>query len=405
MTTTEQSYATAPQLSDALKRYSFIATFVALLFLALTVAGAFLNGDGGVQFMRSYLVGFWLWFGAGAACLLILMTQFISGGAWGLIIRRPLEAGAKTLYVMCALFLPLLIFHEKIYWWTTPAGMADKVIHAKRLYLNVPFLWGRWIIYSVFLCVLTLLLRKWSKLEDETKSTEYSNKLETLSAPGVPLFFIFMTFCAVDYLMTLEPHWFSTVYGFMIVIGQCLTAMSLMVATLVFLAKYAPMDHGVTKKHLHDLGKLMLALVMLWAYLNFAQLLITWSGNLPTEIMWYIKRWNGGWGWVALILLFGHFVLPFLLLLSQDLKKNPRTIFAIAIYLIVVHAVDVFSLVEPNFQNTNDPHFAISWMDITAPIGFGGLWLAMFFRFLTERPLLPLGAPDLIKGLNHGRDH
>jgi hypothetical protein len=306
---------------------------------------------------------------------------------------------------MCALFLPLLIFHEKIYWWSTPAGLADKVIHAKRLYLNVPFLWARWVIYSAFLCALTFLLRKWSLLEDETKSTDYSNKLETLSAPGVPLFFIFMTFCAVDYLMTLEPYWFSTVYGFMIVIGQCLTAMSLMVATLVFLAKYAPMDHGVTKKHLHDLGKLMLALVMLWAYLNFAQLLITWSGNLPTEIMWYIKRWNGGWGWVSLILLFGHFVLPFLLLLSQDLKKNPRTIFAIAIYLIVVHAVDVFSLIEPNFQNTNDPHFAISWMDITAPIGFGGLWLAMFFRFLTERPLLPLGAPDLIKGLNHGRDH
>jgi hypothetical protein len=405
MTTTEQSYATAPQLSDTLKRYSFIATFIALFFLVLTVAGAFLNGDGGVQFLRSYLVGFWLWFGAGAACLLILMTQFISGGAWGLIIRRPLEAGAKTLYIMCALFLPLLIFHEKIYWWSTPAGLADKVIHAKRLYLNVPFLWARWVIYSAFLCALTFLLRKWSLLEDETKSTDYSNKLETLSAPGVPLFFIFMTFCAVDYLMTLEPYWFSTVYGFMIVIGQCLTAMSLMVATLVFLAKYAPMDHGVTKKHLHDLGKLMLALVMLWAYLNFAQLLITWSGNLPTEIMWYIKRWNGGWGWVSLILLFGHFVLPFLLLLSQDLKKNPRTIFAIAIYLIVVHAVDVFSLIEPNFQNTNDPHFAISWMDITAPIGFGGLWLAMFFRFLTERPLLPLGAPDLIKGLNHGRDH
>src|SRR5581483_7509141 len=173
-----------------------------------------------------------------------------------------------------------------------------------------------------------------------------SKKLETLSGPALPIYFFLMTFCAIDYLMTLEPYWYSTVYGFMIVIGQCLTAMSIVVAVLVLCAKFAPMDHLLTKRHLHDLGKLLLTLVMLWAYLNFAQLLITWSGNLPTEVMWYIKRWNGGWGWVGLILLIGHFVLPFLLLLSQDLKKNSKTISAIAIYLIVVHLVDVFSLIE-----------------------------------------------------------
>jgi len=408
MTTTEQSYATAPQLSDTLRRYSSVATFIGLLFLALLVAGIFLPGGGLTQFLRSYLVGFWLWLGAGAGCLLILMTQYLTGGAWGVVIRRPLEAGAKTLYLMVLLFLPLLIFHEKLYWWTTPEGLADKVIQAKRLYLNVPFLWVRWVIYSLFLTGLTFILTGWSKREDETKSTDYSAKLEKLSAPGVPLFFMLMTFCAIDYLMTLEPYWYSTVYGFMIVIGACLTAMSVVVATLVMLAKYEPMEHALTKKHLHDLGKLMLALVMLWAYLNFSQLLITWSGNLPSEIVWYIKRWNGGWGWVGVILLVGHFVLPFLLLLSQDLKKNPKTISAIAIYLVLIHAVDVFSLVEPNFptfQKPIDPHFSISWMDVAAPVGFGGLWLAMFFRNLTAMPLLPLGAPDLKKALSHGRHH
>ena len=408
MTTTEQSYATAPELSEKLGKYSHIATCIGLVFLGLTVAGIFLPGGGMEQFLRSYLVGFWLWFGAGAASLLILMTQYLTGGAWGLVIRRLLEAGAKTLYVMCLGFLPLLLFVNKLYWWTTPAGLADKVIEAKSLYLNVPFLWVRWVIYSVFLGGMTFILTKWSKAEEETKSTEYSSKLEKLSAPGVLAFFLLMTFCAVDHLMTLEPYWYSTVYGFMIVIGMCLTAMSVVVATLVVLAKFEPMAHAITKKHLHDLGNLMLALVMLWAYLNFSQLLITWSGNLPSEVVWYIKRWNGGWGWVALILLFGHFVLPFLLLLSQDLKKNPKTISAIAIYLIVVHEVDVFSLIEPNFptfQQPIDPHFAISWLDIAAPIGFGGLWLALFFRNLTAMPLLPLGAPDLKKALNHGRDH
>jgi hypothetical protein len=409
MTTTELSFETAPQLSDTLKRYSSIATFIGLVFLGLLVSGIFLDGGpsgaGLEHFLRAYLVGFWLWFGAGAGCLLVLMTQYLTGGAWGAVIRRPLEAGAKTLYVMCFFFLPLLIFREHIYWWTTPAGLADKVIHAKSLYLNVPFLWVRWVVYSAFLCFFTYRLTSWSKLEDETRSTTISAKLEALSAPGVLIFFILMTFCAVDYLMTLEPYWYSTVYGFMIVIGWALTTLAIMIAALTILGRYEPMRDVLTSKHYHDLGKLLFAMVMMWAYLNFSQLLITWSGNLPSEIVWYIKRWNGGWGWVALILLLGHFVLPFLLLLSQGLKRNPKLIGAVAIYIIVVHAVDVFSLVEPNFANVKDPHFYFSWLDFVAPVGFGGLWLAMFFRNLPGMPLLPLGAPDLKKALNHGRDH
>ena len=408
MTTTEQSYSTAPALSDLLKRYSAIAAFIGLVFLALTVAGAFIGAPRpGVtafeQFMRSYLVGFWLWFGAAAGCLVALMTQYLTGGAWGLVIRRILEAGAKNLYVFAFLFLPLLIFHDKIYWWTT--HQDDKVIKAKALYLNIPFFYTRWVIYTLFFLVVVYLLTKWSKLEDETKSTEYSSKLEFLSGPGVWLFFILMTFCAVDYMMVLEPYWYSTVYGFMIVIGGVLTAMSIVVATLTVLTGYEPMHHVITKRHLHDLGKLLFAFTMLWAYLNFSQLLITWSGNLPTEVMWYIKRWNGGWGWVGVLMLCGHFILPFLLLLSQDLKKNKNTIRAIAIYLVVIHAIDVYYLVEPNFTDVKNPQFSLSWLDITAPLGFGGLWLALFFRNLTAMPLLPLGAPDLNKALNHGRDH
>jgi hypothetical protein len=214
-----------------------------------------------------------------------------------------------------------------------------------------------------------------------------------------------MTFCAVDYMMVLEPYWYSTVYGFMIVIGGVLTAMSIIVATLTVTSGFEPMHHAITKRHLHDLGKLLFAFTMLWAYLNFSQLLITWSGNLPTEVGWYIKRWNGGWGWVGVLMLLGHFVLPFLLLLSQDLKKNKKTIRAIAIYLVVIHAIDVYYLVEPNFTDVKNPQFTLSWLDITAPLGFGGLWLAMFFRNLTAMPLLPLGAPDLNKAVNHGRDH
>ncbi len=402
MTTTEHSYETAPALIGTLRKAQNIAAMFGLLGIIVTIALG-LSQPTLDQFFRSYLVGFWYWFGASAACLLILMTQYLTGGAWGFIIRKPLEAGAKTLYAMVFFFIPLLLGREHIYWWTTKEGMADKVIQAKNLYLNVPFLFGRTAIYAAFFIIMTYLLTKWSKEEEETKSTKVSARLEALSAPGVLAFFILMTFCAVDYLMTLEPHWYSTVYGFLTVISWCLTAMCLMVATITLLAKEAPMDHGLKTKHLHDLGKLMFALTMLWAYLQFSQLLITWSGNLPEEIVWYIKRWNGGYGWVSLILLIGHFALPFLMLLQQSVKKNAKTIAMVAIYILIVHVVDVYMMVEPNFTKVSDPHISISILDITAPIGFGGLWLALFFHNLQSGSLLALGAPDFHKALNHGK--
>jgi len=403
MTTTDQSFATAPALIDTLKKYSQTSAFVGLVLLLLLVAGFFLVGP--EQFFRSYLIGLWFWFGAGMGCLGILMVQYLTGGAWGIIIRRPLEAGAKTLYVMVPLFLPILLFPQKLYFWASAAGASDKIVKLKSLYLNVPFLWVRFIIYAIVWLGVTTLLRKWGKLEEETHSTEYSNKLETLSAPGLVAFFFTVTFAGIDYLMSLDVTWASTIYGFLIIVGMALTALSIIVATLTLLVRFAPMDQMLTKRHLHDLGKLMLAFVMLWAYLSFSQLLIIWSGNLPQEITWYTRRLNGGWWWVALILLLFHFALPFSLLLSQSLKRNPRTIRWIAIFIVAIHAVDVFWLVEPNFVDATHSTFTLPWLDIGALFGFGGLWLALFFRSLPERALLPLGAPDLQKAVNHGRSH
>jgi hypothetical protein len=403
MTTIEQSYATTPGLAETLKKYQQIATFVGLVFLVLLVSGYFVAGP--EQFLRSYLVGLYFWFGMGMGCLVLLMIHFVSGGAWGVMIRRPLEAGTRTLYVMWLLFLPLLIFAPKLYFWADPAHAADKIVQAKNLYLNVPFLWIRWLIYGVVWLGLTTLLNKWSRLEDETKSWKYSSALEKLSGPGIVAYFFTITFASVDYLMSLDVTWASTIYGFLVAAGQGLSAMCLVVAVLILLGKYAPMDHAITSRHLHDLGKLMLALVMMWAYLSFSQYLIIYSGNLPQEITWYVRRLNGGWQWVGLALLLFHFALPFALLLSQTLKKNPRTFSAIAIFIICIRIVDVFWLVEPNFVDVNHPVFTVSWLDFVAPIGFGGLWLAMFFRTLPTRPLLPLGTPDLQKALNHGREH
>jgi hypothetical protein len=403
MTTTEQSYTTSPQLVDTLKRYQNIAAFVGLAFLALLLGGYFLAGP--QQFLRSYLVGMFFWFGMGMGCLALLMVHMVSGGAWGAVIRRPLEAGARTIPVMWLCFLPLLIFAPQLYTWADPAHATDKMVLAKHLYLNLTFFRIRWLIYGAVWCGLSFLLNRMSVQEDETKSWKVSSAMEKWSGPGIVAYFLTITFAAVDYLMSLDVTWASTIYGFLVAVGQGLSAMSLVVAVLILCKHYAPMDHAVTSKHLHDLGKLMLALVMLWAYLSFSQYLIIYSGNLPQEITWYVRRLNGGWQYVGLVLLLFHFALPFALLLSQTLKKNPKTIARIAIFIICIRVVDVFWLVEPNFQDANHPVFTLSWLDIVAPIGFGGLWLAMFFHTLPTRPLLPMGYPDLQKALSHGREH
>lgn len=403
MTTTEKNYATAPELVDTLKKYQQIAAFVGLVFLVLLIVGYFTAGP--QQFFRSYLVGVWFWFGAGMGSLALLMVHFVSGGAWGMMIRRLLEAGSRTILWMWLALIPLVIFAPQLYTWANPAHANDKIVQLKHLYLNLPFFFVRYAIYGVLWVGIAHLLNKWSKLEDETKSMKYSAMLEKLSAPGIVIFFFTITFASVDFLMSLDVTWASTIYGFLVAVGQALTAMSLMVATLILLGKYGPMDHLITKKHLHDLGKLMLALVMLWAYLSFSQYLITYSANLPQEITWYVRRLNGGWQWVGLVLLLFHFALPFALLLSQSLKKNPKTISRIAIFIICIRLVDVFWLVEPNFTSVEHPVFTLSWLDIAAPLGFGGLWLAIFFANVPKRPLLPLGAPDLEKALSHGREH
>src|SRR5579863_3886157 len=245
MTTTEQSYAAPPQLVDTLKKYQNIAAFVGLVGLALLAAGYFMVSP--QQFLRSYLVGFWFWFGMGMGCLVMLMVHMVAGGAWGVMVRRLLEAGSRTIPVMWFLFLPLLILAPHLYSWADPGHATEgvrKIIDLKKIYLNVPFLWARWLIYGIIWNSLAYFLNKWSKLEDETKEWKYSSAMEKLAAPGIVIYFFTITFCSIDFLMSLDVTWASTIYGFLIADGQALTALAISVATLAMLLKYSPMDHA-----------------------------------------------------------------------------------------------------------------------------------------------------------------
>lgn len=396
--TAPASYSITPQLLAGILKYRNTAAFLGLIGLLACAAGWVMEPT---QFYRSYLVGYYFWFGISLASLALLMVQHASGGAWGMVIRRILEAGSRTLPFMAILFIPILFGIPALYEWDDAAKVAhDRVLQDKQIYLNAPFWITRVVIYFVVWNLLMYLLNKWSSLEDTEGGTKYAIKMEKLSAPGIVIYVFTMTFAVTDWVMSLTPHWFSTIFGFLAVVGQGLGVFAFSIAVLALLAGQPPMSGVVTKKHLHDLGKLMLAFTMLWAYMSFSQLLIIWSGNLPDEISWYTARLNNGWQYVGLILLVFQFTVPFLLLLSQPLKRNPRTISMLAIFIIAIRIIDIFWLIEPNF---NTGGFHVSWLDFAAPLGVGGVFVALFLMELAKRPLMPLGAPDLQKALAHGR--
>lgn len=396
----ENQYSLSPSVIGDLRRHQSTALIIGLVGMLALIVGFFITGH--AQFMRSYLIGFMFWTGTAMGCLGLIMIQYMSGGAWGMMIRRSLEAGTRTIPLMMVLVIPILLGITALYPWAFPGADAMKAVHDKRLYLNIPFFIFRAVLFFAVWWLLMFLLNRWSLEQDRTGDINIARKLEKLSGPGILIYVFTMTFAVTDWIMSLDPTWFSTVFGLLLCVGQCLSALATIVAVLILMAGKPPLSGLITKRHLHDLGKLMLALTMLWAYLSFSQLILIWSGNLPEEITYYINRLNGGWEWVGGSLLAFHFAFPFLLLLSQALKKNPRTLRLIAMYIIVIRIIDVFWLVEPNF---NRGHFALHWLDLAAPVAIGGLWFAYFFYQLQQRPILPVNAPDLQKALNHGRHH
>jgi len=394
-------YSTPPEVNRLQQR----ALVVGVVGLALLAVGAFVSLD---QFFRSYLVGFIFWTGVTLGCLAIVMLQHLTGGAWGMVIRRPLEAATRTLPLLLVLFLPLAVGVSRIYIWAShnvPEGDKElrHALEHKRAYLNLPFFFGRAVFYFAVWLGLAYFLNKWSREQDETGDPGLTGKLQDLSGPGLILYGLTVTFAAVDWVMSLDPTWFSTIFGILLMGGQALSAMAFVITIAVLLARYEPMSHVFTRAHFHDLGKLLLAFVMLWAYFSFSQFLIIWSGNLPEEIPWYLRRFNSGWRVVGLLLVLFHFMLPFVLLLSRDLKRNARLIALTAMVIIVMRFVDVLWLIAPEFHGRQG--FSFHWMDLAAPVGLGGIWLWYFAGQLKARPLLPIRDPNLPEVLEHAGGH
>ncbi len=383
--TTETADLLIPELAQHQRRFLLAGAVGA----AISVAGYFLDAT---QFFQSYLMAYMFVLGLTLGSLALGMVHQLSGGAWGVVIRRPIGAATRVLPVLTLLFLPIVFGMHHLYEWTHEDVVAhDPILQGKQLYLNQTFFLIRAAFYFAVWNGISWLLNRWGLEQDRTGDPRIARRMQMLSGGGLLGYGLCVTFASFDWLMSLEPHWFSTIYGVLIMGGQALSAMAFLIAILVWLSKRKPLSDIVVPAHFHDLANLMLAFVMLWAYFSFSQYLIIWSGNLPEEITWYLHRLQTGWRFVAITLVIFHFVAPFILLLSRIVKRQPDIIVKVAVAILVVRLVDLFWLIAPEFHKTG---LAVSWMDVVLPLTLFCIWLGCFLSQLRGRAILPVYDPQ-----------
>ena len=374
------------------------AQLLGIAGVVLSTVGFFVVGE---AFWQSYLIAYIFWIAITLGSLAVLMIQYLSGGAWGLVSRRILEAATRTLPLMAVLFIPIWLKLPVLYKWARPEAAEDHIIHDKAAYLNTPFFTIRAVLFFAIWGGLIYVLNKWSKEQDAAAPQlpgPADRKFRVLSGPGLVLYVATITFMSVDWVMSLDPHWYSTIFGILTMGGQGLATMAFTILVLSKLTKFQPMSEVANAEAFHDLGKLMFAFTLLWAYFSVSQLLIIWSANLPEEVPFYLARLTGPWYPVSVAVLLGQFVLPFFLLLSRNFKRNPKAVGRIAMIVLIMRIVDITWTIGPVFRTGS----SISWVDFAVVAGMGGVWLWLFFRNLAGRALVPARDPYFKEALAHG---
>jgi hypothetical protein len=382
----------APAAVDRLQK---LALVIGVAGLAGSVLGFFLNPD---YFFRGYLVGWLYCVGLAFGSLALAMLNHLVGGGFLLVVRRQLEAATRTIPVLLVAAVPLFFWLPRLYSWADPAKVrVDKILQWKtHSYLTTWGFIGRLVLYFVIAWVLARLINRMSAEQDRTADPGLARRMRMVSGPGLVIYCLAATFASVDWLLSLEPHWSSTMYGFYLIVSQALSGLTFTIVIAFFLSQSEPMAPLMVKRHFHDYGKLFLALTMMWTYICFSQFLITWAGNLPEEIFWYRHRILSGWGVVAGVVVWCHFALPFVLLLSRDLKLRPRLLATLAAWMLLMRLVDLVWQVEPSYVGAaGSQTFAMEWMYLAVPAALFGGWLWLFARQLKQRPLLPFHDPQV----------
>ena len=384
----------APETVGSIQR---LGMGVALLGVVGTIVGFLMYGQ--ERFFQAYLVAYTFVFGIVLGSMALLMVQHLSGGAWGIVIRRPLEAAVRTMPIMALLYLPIAFGVHDLYHWAHPDVVSgDAVLQQKAPYLNVTFFYFRQFLYFAIWLAIGQRLTSWSAEQDRSGHPGLVRKFSILSGAGLVVYSLTVTFAMVDWTMSVNPHWFSTMWGPLYMVGQGLSAMAFVIAIVIMLSQTAPLNRIVNSHHLHDLGKLLFAFLMLHAYLSFSQFLIIWSANLSEEIPHYLIRWDSGYQYVSIFMILGHFAVPYALLLSRDIKRSFTRLRIIAIWLLCARLVDYYWHVAPEFHKEG---LSVGILDVATPIAIGGVFLALFAANLRKYSLLPVKDPGFEKALAH----
>ncbi len=335
--------------------------------------------------LQSYLTAYVFWIAVPLGSFALLMLHHMVGGRWGFAIRRFLEAATRTFPLWALAFLPIWFGLEQIYPW---AQGAEELGESKQVYLDREFFGLRTVFYFAAWIGFSMLLNRWSRQQDQGGTKALLRRLQLLSGPGLLLFGLTSTFSAIDWVMTIEVEWYSTIYGALFITGQGVSALTLGVLMFTFCRHHEPFNRLQLADRFHDLGNLLLAFVMLWAYMAFSQFLIMWSGDLPEEIPWYLSRSEGGWQYLALGITVFHLFLPLSLLLARRNKRRPERLAAIAALILAVRYLDVLWVVAPAFS---PGHLRVHLFDLVTVVALGGLFGGFFLRTLRARPLIAIG--------------
>lgn len=381
---------------------------IALIAGAIGVAGLVVGWlTDSTKFYQSYIFGYAYWMTLNLGLLGWMLLHNMTAGKWGFTIRRFLQAGTfsgsffySPLVLMAVLFIPIIIGSQTLYEWMRPGVVeSDHMLHAKAFYMNEPFWYARLIFFFVFWIGISVvskrLLNQEERIYDPTRSR--MRTIQRVSAAGLVLFVLTMNFSWTDWTMGLEPKWFSTMYGVIMLAGGALSSIALSNVMTVSSSDYAPFSKYLDRKTFHDLGNLMFALTIFWAYVSFSQYLIIWVGNLAEEAGWYLKRINGANEFIAYGLLVFHFAFPFLVLIQRWVKRNPKSLRTMAFYILAMHFLDMFWQIKPAFQQVGDTSLNVHWLDFAAFLGIGGLWVFVFLTALArmKAPLLPAHDPRM----------
>ncbi len=349
-----------------------IAAAVGIVLLIASF-GLGLSFDG-KQFWHSYLVACLFFFSIGLGALFFVLANIASRAGWSVAVRRLAEHISITLPVVGILFVPLLIWgaHDLYHWTHSEAVAEDPLLQHKSPYLNLPFFYIRSALYLICWALIAWWFRRQSLHQDEVGDPGITRKLQTFSAPALIVFGVTVTFASFDWIMSLDPHWYSTIFGVYFFAGSFLSGLAFMVLIFLRLHSGGLLTQVVTYEHFHDLGKLIFAFVVFWAYIGFSQFMLIWYASIPEETLWYAHRWEHGWKPVSIFLAAGHFGLPFFFLLSSDVKRRRTTLMLVCAWLLLVHYLDLYWLVMPSHGGFH-PHY----LDLLCFLGVGGVFLGV----------------------------